>query len=217
MLLDVAEEGDVVFVRSDFELFSDVLQKVYVTDLYDDIGKDILCRLLDRRVVITGHRDERVVHVLELREELLPCFEALCAGEDAAGKVMCGVVHAIQERNLLLVAFHLHMFAIGHQRAAEAFPVAVVVSDLIVVWEHCEFFHYFPVRSTNAHMSSVRKCANACPFEMQTEKGFRIFATVIYIEACIAILAMQSVYSSSFTLFPDMIGSTGRTMWATAL
>lgn len=77
---------------------------------------------------------------------------------------MCGVIHAVQERNLLLVAFHLHVLAIGNQRATEAFPVAVIMSNLVVVWESFQFCNNPSVRCTNANMCSVSKGTNACSF-----------------------------------------------------
>ena len=48
---------------------------------------------------------------------------------------MSGVIHTVQEGNLLRVAFDLHILAIDYQRATEAFSVAVVVCNLIVVRE----------------------------------------------------------------------------------
>jgi len=77
VLLDVVEEGDVVLVGSYSQLLPDVFQEVDMTDLHDDTRKDVLCRLFDCGIVIAGERDERVVHVFQFREELLPGFEAL--------------------------------------------------------------------------------------------------------------------------------------------
>ena len=130
---------------------------------------------------------------------------------------MCGVIHAIQERNLLLVVFHLHILSIDHQRATEAFSVAIVVGDLVVVGKLLEFFNDPSVCRTNTNMSSMSKGTNTCSLEMKTEKRFVIFATVIDVEPYIAFLAVKSVYSSSCSLFPDMIGRARRTMWTTAL
>ena len=53
MCFDVFEEADIVFTRSYFELFSDVLKEVDMTNLYHDVVEDVLCRLFDRRIVIT--------------------------------------------------------------------------------------------------------------------------------------------------------------------
>ena len=77
MFLDIVEEAYVVLVRAYPECFSDVLQEVYMADLYDDIREDVLCCLRNCRVVIASHRDKWVIHVLEFREELLPCFKTL--------------------------------------------------------------------------------------------------------------------------------------------
>jgi len=188
-----------------------------MADLDDDIGKHIPGCLPDGRIVITGDRDERVVHVPELREELYPGFKTLRAGEDATGKVMGGVIHAVEEGNLFGVPFHLHILTISYKRTAEAFAIAVVVGNLVVVGKLLKLFYDPPVCRTNTDVSSVSKSADACSFQVKTEKGFCILAAVIDVEPRITILTVKSVYSSSNTLFPDMIGRAGRTMWTMAL
>ena len=130
---------------------------------------------------------------------------------------MCCVIHAVEKRDLLLVAFNLHMLTIYNQSSTETFSVAVVVCDLIVVGEDFQLCNNPPVCCTNTNMSSMSKGSNTCSFKMKTEKRFFIFATMIDIESCITILAVKSVYSSSCTLFPDVIGRARRTMWSTAL
>ena len=74
---------------------------------------------------------------------------------------MGGVIHAIQEGNLPLVAFHLHMFAIGNQRATEAFSVAVVMGELIVVWENFQLCNNPCIRSVQSSADVMSQCANA--------------------------------------------------------
>jgi len=74
---------------------------------------------------------------------------------------MCGVVHTIQERNLSFVTFHLHMLAICNQRAAEAFPVAVVMCDLIVVWQLFQFIYNPCICSIKSSANAMSKCTNA--------------------------------------------------------
>ena len=75
------------------------------------------------------------------KSELHPCLKAFGAGEDTARKIVRGVVHAIQKGNLFIVAFHLHMLSVRHQRAAEAFAIAIPSSEFIVVWKTLQFFH----------------------------------------------------------------------------
>lgn len=162
VLFNIFEEAYIVLVCAHFELLPNVLQKMHMADLYNDIRKDIDCCLLDCRIIITCHRDKGVIHVLELYEELYPWFEALWACEKAAGKIMCGVIHSVEEWNLLLVAFYLHILPIHDKCAAEAFPVAVPLCDLIVVRKNFQLFNNPSVRSANTSMTSVSKCADTC-------------------------------------------------------
>jgi len=76
MSFDVFEEIHVVLASANTKLFSNVFKEMHMADLNNDIRKDILCCLFDSRIVITGDRDERVIHVLEFCEELPPSFEA---------------------------------------------------------------------------------------------------------------------------------------------
>ena len=161
--LDVFEETDIILTGAHSELFSDVFEKVYMANLYDDVWKNILCCLCNCRVIITRNRDKRVVHVLEFREELLPSFEALGGCEDATRKIMGGVVHTVQERNLLFVTLYFHVFSINNQSATEAFTIAIVVGDLVVVWKRLQLFNNPSVRRTNANTSSVCKGSDTYP------------------------------------------------------
>ena len=130
---------------------------------------------------------------------------------------MCGVIHAIQKWNLSLVPFDLHVLSIHNQSATEAFSVAVVMRHIVVMRKKLQLFYDPCVCSIKTFANTMSNGSNTQSFQMKTEKRFRIFSTKIYIETCMAILTMKSVYSSACTLFPEMIGGTGRTMWTTAL
>jgi hypothetical protein len=168
--LNIFEEAHVIFACSDFELLADVFEEMDMADLDNDIGEDILCSLLDSWIVITGNRDEWIVHVLQLRKELHPCFEALRAREDATREIVRCVIHAIEEGNLLLVALHLHIFSINNQGTTEAFAVAIVMRDLVVVGKVLQLFYDPCIRSIESSTDTVCKCANTQSFEMKTEK-----------------------------------------------
>lgn len=172
-----------------------------MANLHDDIGKDIRSCLFDGRVIITGHRDKWVVHVLELRKELYPRFETFCTGEDTAGKIMCGVIHAIQKRNLLLVAFHLHILAIDNQSTTEAFSVAVPGCEVVVVRNVFQLFDYPRIRSIKPSINAVSKRSNAEPLEMKAEKRFGVLAAVIYEEAVTTIVTSVAVNAIPDTIF----------------
>ena len=75
---------------------------------------------------------------------------------------MCHVIHAVEERYLLLVAFHLYVLPIDNKGATKAFSVAIVMRYLVVTGENFQFINYSSKRSTNASMSSVSKRTNAC-------------------------------------------------------
>lgn len=77
MCFYVFEEVHVVLTCTYSKLFSDVLEEVYMADLNNDIGEDIDSCLFDCQIIITRHRDEWVIHVLELCEELYPRLKAL--------------------------------------------------------------------------------------------------------------------------------------------
>ena len=76
MRFNVLKEGDIVFDCTNSQLLADVFQEVDMTDLYNDMREDIRSCLLDCWVVITCYRDQWVIHVPKLREELLPCLKA---------------------------------------------------------------------------------------------------------------------------------------------
>jgi len=77
VLLDIMEEAVVVLTTAYAKVPSDVLEEVNMTHLNEDIRKDVLCSHLDRLIVITRDCHKRIIHILELREELYPRFKAL--------------------------------------------------------------------------------------------------------------------------------------------
>lgn len=66
-------------------------------------------------------------------------------------------------------------------------------------------------------MRSVSQCANACSLEVETKQRLCFFSAMIDIKELLTIIAGESVYSSTFSSFPNTVGSTGRAMWTTAL
>jgi len=83
VFLNIFEEWLICFVTAHPKRLSDVLKEMNMAYLDDDVGKDVLCSLFDCRVIIAGHGYERVVCILEPREELHPPPEALRCCEEA--------------------------------------------------------------------------------------------------------------------------------------
>lgn len=79
---------------------------------------------------------------------------------------MRGVIHTVQERNLLLVSFHLHILSIDSQRPTETFPVAIVMCYLIVVRKLVQLIYNPRIRPVEPFSNSLSKCADAESFEM---------------------------------------------------
>jgi len=70
------------------------------------------------------------------------------------------VINAVEERNLLLVPLHLHELPIHDKFSPEAFPVAVVPCDIVVVGESIEFFYDSGIRAIQALSDAFGKCAD---------------------------------------------------------
>ena len=83
MPLDVSEETSVSFLASGLERPPDILQEMHVADLDDAARKDILCRHPNGLVLVASDAAERIVHVLELREELHERLKVLRRREEA--------------------------------------------------------------------------------------------------------------------------------------
>ena len=160
VLLDIVEEAVVVLTASYSKVPSDVLEEVNMTHLNEDIRKDVLCSHLDRLIVITRDCHKRIIHILELRKELYPCFKALRGGKEADGNVMCSVINAIEKGNLLLVPLHLHELSVYHNLSSKAFPVAVVVCHIVVVRKSFQFFHDPAICGIKPLADMCSKCAD---------------------------------------------------------
>ena len=138
-----------------------------MADLHDAAGEDVLRCLPCRVILITGHASEGISRVLELREELDHGLEVLGWTQEANGDVMGDVIHAVDERDLLVVALHRHVLPIDNQRASETFPVAVPSGDIIVVWQRFQFPHQCAVDATPTFAIVCCKCTNTRPLQMR--------------------------------------------------
>lgn len=77
MLFDVGEETSVGFLAPDFQCSSDVLQEMNMADLNNHSGEHIPCPHGNGVILVTGHAPQRIIHVLEFREELHHGLEVL--------------------------------------------------------------------------------------------------------------------------------------------
>lgn len=201
MLLEVSEETPIGFLAPDPKRSADVLQKVHMAYLGDTTGVDILRSHANSIVLVTGDAAEWIVRVLEFREELHHCLEILRGSEQADGNVMRDVIHAVDEGNLLVVAFHRHILSIDNQRATESLPVAVPGRDVIVVRKRFQFSYELPVGATDAFLLTMGQRTDARALEMQREDWLR-WTTVIDAEVAGAVVAVVTVDTSPRTFLP---------------
>lgn len=156
VFLHFRKKCSVGFFASGLECATDVLEEVHVADLGDAAWEDVLRSHADGIILIAGNAPQRVVHVLELREELDHCLKVLGGGKKADGNVVRDVIHAVDEGNLLLVAFDGDVFPIHNQRASEALPVAVPGGDIVVMRQCLQLLHQACVRRIEPSPNSAR-------------------------------------------------------------
>lgn len=82
------------------------------------------------------------------------------------------VVDAVDERNLLLVAFDSHVLAIDDEEAAETFRIAVRKGDIVVVREPQKLPHNSPIRCIDTLPDPACQCADAGAFQVCQEERF---------------------------------------------
>ncbi len=178
VLLEVSEETPIGFLAAHLQGSADVLEEVHMADLHDATGEDVLRGHADGLVLVAGDTPERIVYVLQLREELHHDLEVLGGCEEADGNVMCDVIHPVDEGNLLVVPLHGHILPVDDQRASKALPVAVPSGDVIVVGERGQLTYQLPVRPSNPFLPTMSECADACSLEMQREHRLRCPAVI---------------------------------------
>ena len=172
VLLHICEEYAVGFFTAGLERSANVLQEMNMADLHDAAGEHVLRSHTDGIIFIAGDRAERVTHILELCEELHHCLEILRGSEQADRNVMREVIHAVDERDLLIVAFHRHVLSIDHKRSTETLGIAVPLGDFIIVWDGGQFLHELSVRPADAFAIIRGKRTNAGTFQMRREHRF---------------------------------------------
>lgn len=129
----ILHECPVGFLASDFERLSNVLQKMHVAELDDDMGVDDSRRHADGFIVVADHGQQFVTGVLELCEKLQQRLVILRGCQHADGNIVRQVIDAVNERNLLLKAFHGYKLPIHDEKAAESLGIAIGKGDLVVV------------------------------------------------------------------------------------
>lgn len=164
LFLKISEEVPVGLFASHFERSSDVLKEVDMTELDDDTWVHLFRGETDGFVVVADECLQLIAGVLELREVLQHHLEVLRWGKQAHGNVVGQVIDAVDERNLLLVAFDCDVFSIDHQKPAEAFWIAVAERDLVVVRESIQFAHKRSVGRINAFADACCERARARAF-----------------------------------------------------
>ena len=197
VLLKISEETPKGFLAPDFQGSADVLEEVYVADLDDTAWEDILCRHAYGIVLVTGDTTQRVVHVFELREELHHGLEVLRGSEQADGNIVGDVIHAVDERNLLVVAFHGHILPIDDQRAAEALPIAVPGSDVVVVWQSLQFLYQTCIGRIKTSIDACGERTDARALEMEIQERLLVIPSVIDIEPVSTIIAAVAIDATS--------------------
>ena len=188
LLFQIGEKTSVRLFAADFERSSDVLEEVDVAELDDDIGVDGFGRHADGFVVVADERLKCVSGVLELREILEHRLVVLGGGQQADGNVVGEVVDAVNERNLVVIAFHGDELPIDDEEATETFGIAVTERDIVVVGQCLQFGHNASVGCVDAFADSSGNRADAGTLQMQREQGL-CFASVIDGEALPAIIA----------------------------
>ena len=204
VLLKVCEETPVGFLAPNLEGSSDVLEEVDVTELDDDVRKDVSGCHSDGFVIVAGDGDQRVIRILEFLEVLHPGLKALGGSEEADRDVVGQVINAVEERNLPFVALHRNVLSVHNERSSESLAIAVPGSDVVVMGEDCEFSNELPVSSTDALGGTACECANARAFEVQRQDGFGRLA-MIGAEPATAIIALVAIDASpqAFLLRPE--------------
>lgn len=167
LLLKILQERPVRFLTAYLERSAEVFEEMNMAELGDDTGIYLLRRHADGCIVVADERLQIVACVFELREVPEHCLEVFRRCKDANGNVMREVVDAVDERNLLIVTFHLHIFPVHDEEAAEAFGIAVREGDLIVMGKHIQFLHNSPIRRINAFSDPRSERTDACAFEMK--------------------------------------------------
>ena len=114
---------------------------------------------------------------------------------------MRDVIHAVDEGNLLRIAFHGHVLPIHDQRATEALPVAVPRSDIVVMWNGFQFSYQLPVSSSYAFLLAMGERTNTRTLQMKRKHRFRS-TTVIDAEVARAIVAVVAIDASPRSFFP---------------
>lgn len=172
-----------------------------MANLNDAAGKDVLRRHAGSFILVAGDTPQRVVHVLELREELDESLEVFGLGKQTDGNVMRYVIHSVNEGNLFLIALHSDVFSIHNQRATKALPITVPGSNVIVVRQRFQLSDELPVRSPNAFLLAMGECTDARSLEVQGEHWFR-WTTVIDVEVARAVVAEVAIDASPCSFFP---------------
>lgn len=137
-----------------------------MAELDDDTGVDVTRCHANGFVVIADDAQQFVASVLELHEELHHGEKVLRRCEEADRNVMREVIDAVDERDLLLVAFYRHILPIDHQEATETFGVAVGEGDLVVVRQRIQFVHNAPVSCINAFADAGSESPRTRALEM---------------------------------------------------
>lgn len=196
MLFDITEEALVVLVTPDPEIVPDVLEEMDMAELREDIGEDVFRSHFDGFIVVTGDRDERVIRILEFREVLHPCLEALGGCKEADRNVMGSVIDAVEQGDFLLVAFHRHILPIHDDLPAEAPPIAVIVCDVVVMGQRMELCKDFLVGCSDADIAAAGERTDACSLEVQIQERFFLLPAVINAEVPVTIIAVVPIEAS---------------------
>lgn len=80
---------------------------------------------------------------------------------------MRDVIHAVDEGDLLIVAFHSDILSIHDERASEAFPVAVPGGDIVIMRQSIQFLLHPCVRRVQPSSDAGGQRADACAFEVE--------------------------------------------------
>lgn len=166
-----------------------------MTDLDNATGKHVLRCHTYGFVLIASDASNRVTHILEFHKELHHRLEAFGRSEHTYWNVVSDVIHTIDERNLLVVAFYGYILPVHNQRTTEALPVAVPSRDIIIVGERFQLSYDLAVGAANTFVLPMRKRADTRPFQMQRKNRLRRTA-IIDAEVAGTIVAVVAIDAS---------------------
>ena len=116
---------------------------------------------------------------------------------------MCGVINAIDERNLFVITFHRNELPVDHEEAAESLGVAVLQCDMVVVREQGKFPDELTMCSADSLQAPLGQCTCAGTFQVKRKQRLRCFA-MIHGKPMVAVGTLVAFQAFARAFFPRM-------------